>query len=71
MAISSRPEIIKARRKNEGKLTHLAFPSKPMPHGLLLQFYDYDYSKYIAGIKQKKLADILTLPISTNYKVIF
>lgn len=54
MAISSRPEIIKARRKNEGKLTHLAFPSKPMPHGLLLQFYDYDYSKYIAGIKQNK-----------------
>lgn len=53
--MSSRPEIIKARRKNAGKVSgnYLSFPSKPMPHGLLLQFTDYDYNKYIASIKQE------------------
>ena len=54
--MSSRPEIIKNRRKNAGKVSgnYLSFPSKPMPHGLLLQFTDYDYNKYIASIKQEK-----------------
>jgi len=60
--MSSRPEIIKNRRKNAGKAlsgNYLSFPSKPMPHGLLLQFADYDYNKYIASINSEgKGADV-------------
>jgi len=54
--MSSRPEIIK-RNRTTGKVgsgKYLSFPTKPMPHGLLLQFTDYDYNTYIASIKQEK-----------------
>jgi len=54
--MSSRPEQIKARRKQSGKIgsgNYLSFPTKPMPHGLLLQFTDYDYNTYIASIKNE------------------
>lgn len=53
--MSSRPEIIK-RNRSTGKVGsggYLSFPSKPMPHGLLLQFTEYDYNNYIASIKKE------------------
>ena len=65
--MSSRPELIKKRRKNYmGKLNgqslagdgaYYTFPAKPLPHGLLLQFKEYDYQKYVSGIKQIKDKD--------------
>ena len=65
--MSSRPELIKKRRKNYmGKLNgqslagdgaYYTFPAKPLPHGLLLQFKEYDYQTYVSGIKQIKDKD--------------
>lgn len=58
--MSSRPEIQKRRANMMGKLNgqtlggkgaYHSFPTKPMPHGLLLQFKEYDYNKYVNGIK--------------------
>jgi hypothetical protein len=57
---STRPEISKRRANMMGKLngqtiggkgSYFSFPSKPMPHGLLLQFKKYDYNTYVNGIK--------------------
>ena len=62
--MTSRPELIKARRDNNtgnGKkingLDYLSFPTKPMPHGLLLQFKDYNYNKYVNTITAPPKAD--------------
>jgi len=52
--MSSRPEIIKARQEKNARISYLSFPSKPMPHGLLLQFQEYDYNKYISTLTQDK-----------------
>ena len=57
---STRPEISKRRANMMGKMngqtlggkgSYYSFPSKPMPHGLLLQFKKYDYNTYVNGIK--------------------
>jgi hypothetical protein len=64
--MSSRPELLKKRMQNNmGKLNgqtldgggengYYSFPSKPMPHGLLLQFKNYDYQRYVSGIEKVK-----------------
>lgn len=51
---TSRPEQIRARRENNGRLPGggiYRFPEKPYPHGILFTFYDYDYQKFVSGIK--------------------
>lgn len=50
--MSSRPEIIKARQDKNARISYLSFPAKPMPHGLLLQFQEYNYNKYISTLTQ-------------------
>ena len=58
MAITTRPELMKLRSsasagKRNGKTLgpYLSFPSKPMPHGLLLQFKSYNYKDYVSAIQ--------------------
>lgn len=51
---TSRPEQIRARRENNGRLPGGAiyrFPEKPYPHGILFTFYKYNYQKFVSGIK--------------------
>lgn len=52
---TTRPEQIRARRENNGNLTTGGvlhrFPEKPYPHGILFTFYNYDYQKFVSGIK--------------------
>ena len=58
MATSNRPELLKLRSQynNDGRKNGMAmsevfsFPSKPMPHGLLLIFKDYNYQKYVSSV---------------------
>ena len=58
MAGTSRPELLKLRsqRDNDGRRngktmgSYLSFPTKPMPHGLLLQFKSYNYKDYVSAI---------------------
>lgn len=54
--MTSRPELIKARTASDGNGKtfngYLSFPTKPMPHSLLLQFKGYDYQKYVASIEK-------------------
>jgi hypothetical protein len=60
MAGTSRPQLIKERsfRDNDGRRNgktlgaYLSFPTKPLPHGLLLQFKSYDYKEYVSAISQ-------------------
>ena len=48
--MSSRPELIKARRE-KAKFAKFAFPArKPMPHSILMTFEEYDYQTYISSI---------------------
>ena len=52
--VTSRPEQIRARRENNGRLPNGGlhrFPEKPYPHGILFTFYDYDYQKFVSGLK--------------------
>jgi len=58
MAKSNRPELLKLRSQynNDGRKNGMAmgevfsFPSKPMPHGLLLIFKNYNYQKYVSSV---------------------
>jgi len=58
MAKSNRPELLKLRSQynNDGRKNGMAmgevysFPSKPMPHGLLLIFKDYNYQTYVSSV---------------------
>jgi hypothetical protein len=60
MAGTSRPQLLKERsqRDNDGRRSgktlgsYLSFPTKPLPHGLLLQFKSYDYKEYVSAISQ-------------------
>jgi len=55
--MTARPELIRERR-NQAKFAAFSFPAnKPMPHGILLTFEEYDYSKYIASINSEKKAN--------------
>lgn len=58
MAKSNRPELLKLRSQynNDGRKNGMtmgevySFPSKPMPHGLLLIFKDYNYQTYVSSV---------------------
>ena len=60
MAGTSRPQLLKERsqRDNDGRRSgktlgsYMSFPTKPLPHGLLLQFKSYDYKEYVSAISQ-------------------
>lgn len=58
--MTTRPQLLKLRRDNnqDGKKIngqdYLSFPTKPMPHGLLLQFKDYNYNSYVNTINAEK-----------------
>jgi len=60
MAGTSRPQLLKERsqRDNDGRRSgktlgsYMSFPTKPLPHGLLLQFKSYNYSEYVSAISQ-------------------
>lgn len=53
--MTARPELIEKRTNafGDGKTlgNYLSFPTKPMPHGLLMQFKDYDYNRYVNTIR--------------------
>jgi hypothetical protein len=55
--MTARPELIKQRRnafgdgKTLGEQGYMSFPTKPMPHGLLMQFKDYNYNAYVNTIR--------------------
>lgn len=50
--MSSRPELIKARR-DKAKFAKFAFPARqPMPHSILMTFEEYDYQTYISSIQK-------------------
>lgn len=55
--MTARPELIKKRQgafgngKTMGK--YFSFPTKPMPHGLLMQFKDYNYNAYVNTIRSE------------------
>lgn len=65
MAGTSRPELLKQRsfRDNNGRRngktmgSYLSFPTKPLPHGLLLQFKSYNYKEYVSAISKTKGVD--------------
>lgn len=58
--MTTRPQLLKLRRDNnqDGKKIngqdYLSFPTKPMPHGLLLQFKDYNYNNYVNTLNAEK-----------------
>jgi hypothetical protein len=52
--VTSRPEQIRVRKENGGRLPNgglYRFPEKPYPHGILFTFYEYDYQKFVSGLK--------------------
>ena len=57
--MTARPELIKQRRnafgngKTLGETAYMSFPTKPLPHGLLMQFKDYNYNAYVNTIRTK------------------
>ena len=66
--MSTRPEILKKRQESQKRLAFLSFPSKPMPHSILLQFNDYNYNKYIASVSKGKDAEGKeTLAVNENF----
>ena len=50
-APSTRPELVKERVKYANNAS-FSFPSKPMPHSILFNFFEYDYNEYINAIKK-------------------
>jgi len=67
---STRPEILKKRQESQKRLSFLSFPSKPMPHSILMQFNDYNYNTYIASISKGKDAEGAdTLTLNNNFNL--
>ena len=68
--MSTRPEILKKRQESQKRLAFLSFPSKPMPHSILLQFNDYNYNNYIASIsKETDAQGKETLSVNENFNL--
>lgn len=55
MSRSSRPEILaKAAKERRSSIKKLAFPTKPLPHSMLLTFRKYDYERVYNKQKYNK-----------------